>query len=194
MFIKLQQLLDSTRVLDFLAPLLLRLYLVPIFWIAGNAKLEHFEYTVQSFRDDYGFPIPGVMAALATSTELAGAIMLLFGFGVRWISFPLLITMIVAVFSAHWQNGWQMVADSFFCLFNCEDAADATNRLSVAKDILREHGNYDWLTGQGNFVVLNNGIEMGATYFIMLLALFFIGGGRYFSADYWIARRFMGKD
>jgi putative oxidoreductase len=37
--------------------------------------------------------------------------------------------------------------------------------------------------------VLNNGIEFAATYFIMLLALFFIGAGRYVSLDYWIARR-----
>ena len=29
-------LLDSTKKLDFLAPLLMRLYLVPIFWMAGT--------------------------------------------------------------------------------------------------------------------------------------------------------------
>ncbi len=38
-------------------------------------------------------------------------------------------------------------------------------------------------------MVLNNGVEFAATYFIMLLVLFFIGGGRYLSVDYWIARR-----
>jgi hypothetical protein len=40
--------------------------------------------------------------------------------------------------------------------------------------------------------VLNNGIELAATEFVMLLALFFMGAGRYLSADYWIARRFRG--
>jgi uncharacterized membrane protein YphA (DoxX/SURF4 family) len=54
---------------------------------------------------------------------------------------------------------------------------------------LQEHGNYDWLTEYGNFVVLNNGIEFAATYFVMLLALFFIGGGKYLSIDYWLARK-----
>jgi uncharacterized membrane protein YphA (DoxX/SURF4 family) len=39
-------------------------------------------------------------------------------------------------------------------------------------------------------VILNNGIEFAATYFIMLLALFFIGAGKYLSVDYWIARRY----
>ena len=36
----------------------------------------------------------------------------------------------------------------------------------------------------------NNGIEWAATYFVMLLALFFLGGGRFISLDYWIARKF----
>ena len=46
-------------------------------------------------------------------------------------------------------------------------------------------------TENGSFVVLNNGIEFAATYFIMCLALFFIGGGRYVSLDYWIRKRYM---
>ena len=41
-----------------------------------------------------------------------------------------------------------------------------------------------WLTENGSFVVLNNGIEFAATYFIMLLALFYLGAGRYISMDY----------
>jgi hypothetical protein len=44
-------------------------------------------------------------------------------------------------------------------------------------------------TEAGRRVVLNNGIEVVATYFVMRLTLFFLGGGRYFSADDWIARR-----
>ena len=34
---------------------------------------------------------------------------------------------------------------------------------------------HEFTTGAGEFVILNNGIEFAATYFIMLLALFFIG-------------------
>ena len=58
----------------------------------------------------------------------------------------------------------------------------------AAKEILQEYGNYGWLTQKGNFVILNNGIEFAATYFIMLLTLLFTGGGRFFSIDYWLAR------
>ena len=60
--------------------------------------------------------------------------------------------------------------------------------MGAAKSLLREHGNYSWLTETGNFVVLNNGIEFAATYFVMLLALLFIGGGRYVSLDHYLYR------
>ena len=191
--IQLQALLNKTRSVDFLAPLALRLYLAPIFWMAGTSKYNSFEDTAAWFGNadwGLGLPFPTLLAFLATSTEIAGAIMLLFGFGVRWISIPLMFTMLVAIFSVHWVNGWQAVADAKFCLFNCADANAATEKLSAAKDLLKTHGNYDWLTEQGSFVVLNNGIEFGATYFIMLLALFFIGAGKYTSVDHWVAKRF----
>ena len=60
----------------------------------------------------------------------------------------------------------------------------------TAERLLEEHGNIEWLTEHGNFVVSNNGIEWAATYLIMLLALFFLGGGRLISVDYWLARTF----
>lgn len=191
--LKLQMLLDRTRQADFLAPLLLRLYLAPIFWMAGTSKYNSFEDTAAWFGNSewgLGLPFPELMTFLAMSTEMAGAIMLLFGFGVRWVSMPLMFTMLIAIFSVHWVNGWQAVADVKFCLFNCVDAQAAAERLSAAKELLKTNGNYDWLTEQGSLVVLNNGIEFGATYFIMLLALFFIGAGKFVSADYWISKKF----
>ena len=185
--------LDATRAADFLAPLALRLYLIPIFWMAGTSKFVSFEDTVRYFGNPdwgLGLPFPVLMVALAAGAEVVGAVLLLIGLGVRWIAIPLMFTMLVAAFTAHWHNGWQAIADAKFCLFNCGDAIEAAERLSRAKSILKEHGNYDWLTEQGSFVVLNNGIEFAATYFIMLLVLFFIGGGRYVSADYWIATKY----
>ena len=38
-----QRLLDRTQTLDFLAPLLIRLYLAPIMWMAGTRKLAHID-------------------------------------------------------------------------------------------------------------------------------------------------------
>jgi putative oxidoreductase len=189
---RLQGLLDSTRVFDWLGPLAMRLYLVPIFWMAGTKKFGAWEDTVAWFGNPdwgLGLPFPFLMATLAVWTEILGAISLLFGVGVRWFCVPLMFTMIVAAVSVHLQNGWLAIAEGSGP-FATERTEGAIQRLSQAKDILREHGNYDWLTENGNFVILNNGIEFAATYFIMLLALFFIGSGRYVSIDYWIAQRF----
>jgi len=187
----LQGLLDRTRAIDFLAPLAIRLYLVPIFWMAGTKKWGSMESTIEWFANPdwgLGLPYPEVMAYLATLTELAGATFLLIGFAVRWISVPLMVTMVVAAVSVHWPNGWLAIAEGSG-IFATERTMGAIERLNRAKDILQEHANYDWITQNGSLVILNNGIEFAATYFILLLALFFIGAGNYFSMDYWIARR-----
>lgn len=197
---KLQDILDTSRAIDFLGPLALRLYLAPVFWIAGVEKVTGFDNIVEWFGNSewgLGLPAPALLAFLATSAEVLGAIFLLVGFAVRWISIPLMATMIVAAVTVHWGNGWQAIAsakapfaaDSLGFL-RLEDAGGAYERLGVAKEILKEHGNYDWLTGQGSFVVLNNGIEWAATYFLMLLILFFVGAGKYASIDHWLARRY----
>jgi len=176
--------------LDFLAPLALRLYLVPIFWMAGTSKLGSFDSTVAWFGNPdwgLGLPFPWLLALLATWTELLGAVSLLLGLAVRWFAIPLMFTMVVAAAAVHLENGWQAIADPSAPFANARVEASA-EKLDRAKAILREHGNYDWLTSSGNIVVLNRGIEFAATYFIMLLALFFIGAGRFVSLDYWAAR------
>ena len=186
-----QEYLDRCKVLDFTALLFLRLYLAPIFIIAGLTKLDDWllpSSNTVSYFEHLGLPFPTVMTALAGWTELFGGIALLIGLAVRWASIPLMATMAVAALSVHWKNGWLAIAEGAG-FFATERTQDAIERLSAAKSILREHGNYSWLTEHGNFVVLNNGIEFAATYFLMLLVLFFYGAGRYLSFDYWIARR-----
>ncbi len=190
---KLHGLLESTRAFDFLGPLALRLYLVPVFWMAGQNKLGSFDSTVQWFGNPdwgLGLPFPWLLAFLATWTEVLGAISLLLGVAVRWIAVPLMFTMIVAATTVHLDNGWQAIADPGAPFAN-ERVEASAEKISRARSILREHGNYDWLTSSGSIVVLNNGIEFAATYFIMLLALFFSGAGRYLSVDYWVGRKIL---
>jgi hypothetical protein len=97
--------------------------------------------------------------------------------------------MFIAMTSVHGQFGWQAIADANAPFANDRVMA-ADEKKEIVISLLQEHGNYEWLTSSGNITILNNGIEFAATYFIMLLALFFIGSGRYVSVDYWIRRRF----
>lgn len=187
---RLNKTLEFLAFADFLAPLALRLYLVPVFWMAGSNKLQSMESTIAWFGNPdwgLGLPLPALLAWLATLTEAIGAVLLLIGLGVRWISLPLMITMLVAAFAVHWQNGWLAIAEKTG-VFATERTVEATERLDRAKDILQEHGNYGWLTEHGNFVVLNNGIEFAATYFVMLLALLYLGSGKA-GVDYWLNRK-----
>ncbi|MFT6470278.1 MAG: putative membrane protein YphA (DoxX/SURF4 family) [Neptuniibacter pectenicola] len=189
---RLQDILDRTRCVDGLAPLLLRLYLAPVFMQAGWNKLSHFEDTAAWFGNPdwgLGLPMPEVMAALAAGTELFGGALLIVGLAVRWISIPLMVTMLVAAFAVHWDNGWLAIADGSSWLAN-ERVMEAQERLAAVKGVLQENADYDWLTGRGSVVILNNGIEFSITYLIMLFSLFFTGAGRLFSIDYWVAKLF----
>ena len=174
--------------LDGLAPLALRLYLVPVFWMAGTKKLAGIDSTIEWFGNPewgLGLPFPTALAYLAAYTEAVGAMLLLLGLATRWISIPLMITMVVAAVTVHWGHGWAAIADS--------GSQEVAVRLGAAKDLLREHGNYAWLTEKGSFVILNNGIEFAVTYFVMLLSLLFTGGGRFTSVDYYLSRQFPAR-
>lgn len=184
---------DKAKLLDFLAPLLLRLYLAPVFWMAGAKKFSHFSETAEWFGNSewgLGLPAPFVLVFLVGLFEILGSFLLLFGLATRLITLPLMVIMAVAAVTAHWANGWLAIATASG-IFATERTAGAIERLERAKEILQAQGDYNWLTENGGFVVLNNGIEFAATYFVMLLVLFFIGGGRFISADYWLAKRYL---
>ncbi|WP_281213459.1 DoxX family protein [Shewanella insulae] len=181
---------------DGIAALALRLYLAPVLMQAGYNKLSHFSDTAAWFGNaewGLGLPMPEVMVALAAGSEFVGGILLILGLATRLISIPLMVTMAVAAFSVHWKNGWLAIADPSSWLAN-EQVMASAEKLAAAKSLLQEHGHYEWLTSSGNFVILNNGIEFAITYLFMLLALLVIGGGRYTSLDYWIARKYLPKD
>lgn len=201
-------LVEKLKSIDWLGPLAFRLYLAPVFIGVGAHKFANFEDMVAWFCNPYwglGLPMPTLMVFLAASAELLGGIALLLGVATRLSAIPLIITMLVAMVTSHWDNGWFAIAPgdpststaavlaavgisaAQRSLANSEEVGE---RIGAAKSILRKHGNYSWLTQKGNFVILNNGIEFAATYLIMLLSLLFTGGGRWVSLDYWIARRF----
>ena len=87
---KIQRLMDATRKADFLGPLALRLYLVPVFWVAGTNKVKGFGNVMNWFGNpDWGpvlafyigltclgalFNAIGVLASALTRNQLIAAI------------------------------------------------------------------------------------------------------------------------
>jgi len=194
MYRRLHDMLEQTRFIEGVAPLLFRVYLAPIFIIAGYGKLSGFENTVYYFGEYLGLPFPQLMAALAGTTEFVGGWLLLFGLATRWIALPLMGTMLVAAVTAHWQFGWHALPETTLTMpweWRMDLISEASERKEVIKSLLQEHGNYDWLTGAGPVTILKNGIEFAATYFIMLLSLFFTGGGKFTSVDYFLSQKFL---
>lgn len=102
--------------------LLLRLYLAPIFIMAGYSKMnlssdETFGFSsvfatqdiIQWFGNNewgLGLPLPELLANLAAWTEFFGGWLLLVGLATRLITIPLLFTMVIAASSVHADNGW----------------------------------------------------------------------------------------
>lgn len=199
-------LISKLKTIDWLGPLALRLYLAPIFIAVGAHKFANFDSMVAWFGNadwGLGLPMPRLMVFLAASAELFGGVALLLGLAIRLLVLPLMITMLVAAGTTHWDNGWFAIAPADpqtstatvlaavgipAAARSLQNSEEVGQRVAAAKSLLRRHGNYSWLTEKGSFVVLNNGIEFAATYFIMLLSLLFTGAGRWVSADYWIAR------
>lgn len=204
---------------DGIPSFLIRLYLAPVFIMAGYSKLQLGNPDVTGLASlaadpnivawfgnadwGLGLPAPTLMANLAAWTEFAGGWLLLIGLLTRLVSIPLMFTMIVAVTTVHAENGWFAITPTnpdtspakVFSWLGSSTAdeslanSNATGtKLERMRGILDENGNTEWLYENGGIVVLNNGIEFGATYFIMLLALFFIGAGRYTSIDHYVYR------
>jgi putative oxidoreductase len=210
---------------DGIPALLLRLYLAPVFIMAGFSKTQMLNEDVSGIaslmadpniiawfgNSDWGLglPFPALLANLVILVEFFGGWLLLVGALTRLISIPLMFTMIVAATTVHAPNGWFAITPTNPDISaakvmtwvgieqaeaSLENSSQTSNRLEKMREILEENGNTDWLYEKGNIVVLNNGIEFSATYFIMLLALFFIGAGRYTSVDYYLSKKLLVND
>ena len=169
-----------------IAPLALRLFLAPVLIQAGWIKIVGFSGTARFF-ETLGVPLPEVMVFLTAAAEFGGGIFLLFGLATRFVAIPLMVAMLVAGLAVHGGNGWLAISDGSSWLANDRVMA-AQEQKKAIRALMREHGDYKWLTENGKMTILNNGMQIAMTYFVMLLTLFFTGGGRYTSCDYWIDR------
>ncbi len=148
-----------------------------------------------------GLPFPDLLALLAGWTEFLGGWFLLIGLFTRITALPLMFTMFIAATTVHWSNGWFAITPlnpntssaqvlNWFAIPGAQESLDNSvatqQRLTKLKEIVAAHGNTDYLYEKGKPLILNNGIEFSATYFVMLLSLFFTGGGRFTSVDHWL--------
>lgn len=80
------------------------------FYLTGKGKLMNLERTTNFF-ESLHLPLPKFQAMLAGGTEMIGGILLLIGLGTRFISAPLVFTMIVAYLTAHRDEAFLSLSD-----------------------------------------------------------------------------------
>ncbi len=85
--------------------LFLRLILAYGFWEPAKNKWADINAIAEWF-EGMGIFAPKLNAYLAATTEMAGVFLLILGLGTRIICFPLIITMLVAIKTVHWENGF----------------------------------------------------------------------------------------
>jgi putative oxidoreductase len=92
--------------------LFMRLVLAYGFWGPAMMKWKNMDGIIDWF-SGMGMPFPTVNAYLSASTEVAGSVLLLIGLGTRLISIPLMIVMLVAIFTVHISHGFEAGANGF---------------------------------------------------------------------------------
>jgi putative oxidoreductase len=84
--------------LDWLPPLLVRLFVGYFFFETGWAKVHNLDTFSQRFAE-WGIPHPAFNAALSAYTECIGGALIVVGFLTRLVSIPMMINMLVAIVS-----------------------------------------------------------------------------------------------
>lgn len=103
------QKLDSLKDLP---PLFFRLILAYGFYTPAMMKWGNISGIAEWF-GSIGIPFPTLNAYMAASTEMAAVILLPLGLATRFISIPLIITMVVAILTVHGSNGFEAGNNGF---------------------------------------------------------------------------------
>lgn len=92
--------------------LFMRLVLAYGFWGPAMMKWNNMDGIIDWF-SGMGMPFPTINAYLSATTEVSGSVLLLLGLGTRLISIPLMIVMLVAIFTVHISHGFEAGANGF---------------------------------------------------------------------------------
>ncbi|MBN2175232.1 MAG: DoxX family protein [Bacteroidales bacterium] len=91
---------------------LLRIILAYGFYMPATMKWGNISGIIEWF-DGMSIPMPTLNAYLAATTEMAAVILLPLGLATRIISIPLMFTMVVAIVTVHWGNGFNAGDNGF---------------------------------------------------------------------------------
>lgn len=107
-----RNLTDKLENLKDIPLLLLRLVLAYGFYVPATMKWGNISGIIEWF-DGMGIPMPTLNAYLAATTEMAAVILLPLGLATRIISIPLMFTMVIAIVTVHWGNGFNAGDNGF---------------------------------------------------------------------------------
>ena len=115
-----------TAAFQWLPPMLARIGVGTVFVQSGWGKLHNLEQ-VTGFFTELGLPAPGFHAVFVSSTELVCGALVLVGLFTRLAAIPLMITMLVAIRTALWDQ-----VDSLSALFGLTETTYAVVFLWLA--------------------------------------------------------------
>lgn len=102
----------SIRSLQDLPLLFMRLVLAYGFYVPAKNKWADISAIVDWF-SSMNYPLPTLNAYLAAGAEAAGVVLLALGLFTRFISIPLMVVMLVAIFTVHAGNGFSAGDNGF---------------------------------------------------------------------------------
>lgn len=102
-------LLDRLRDLP---PLIFRLILAYGFYGPAMKKWQNI-HAVGEWFQSMNYPAPFLNAYMAATTEALGVVLLILGLGMRFITIPLMVVMLVAISTVHFKNGFSCGQNGF---------------------------------------------------------------------------------
>lgn len=109
---KYNSFVENLQKLKDLPLLFMRIILAIGFYGPAMMKIKNFNSIIEWF-GSIGIPLPTLNAYLATTTETLGFILLFLGLGIRIITIPLMVTMVVAIVTVHLGNGFEAGNNGF---------------------------------------------------------------------------------
>jgi len=92
-----------SRRFAWLPPLLARVSVGLVFVTTGWGKLQNLDRVIEFFRS-LGIPSPELQAPFVAAVELSCGLLLILGLATRFAAVPLVVTMLVAIRTALWQE------------------------------------------------------------------------------------------